>query len=884
VLAASRSFCRRRTVAAAVTADAVARRQFKPMVAPVRVALLLLLVICWAGCPTGRAQIEYQHSGGGLTSVVQASIIDQLPPVTPPTTGVRSGELMRTVRLSGSYQADAPLILPSYTRLVLDGSIDALPYKLGWTNESAGPANQTASMVSVKDAQMVSVEGGTWSCASWNSSAAQGNTTTVTAIYFDSTSFSFIRNLKISSCGGYSGGNNSGTFSIGRKYYTSGNIRVSGGSSNVISNVESSFSQSRGIWVQTSKLVVTGGSYHHNNADGIDLDSGSSHCTIHNISAFMNGRMGVFMEFNSAYNAIIGNALYANHFDGVSPGSDTADSPLIMYNVLLANVLGPSAYPAGCPVADRPCPSYCPVNDSCVTSVGLPCGTCHYIDSKGYQGYGFGTSFSSGTIAVLNDLGGSTSGATNGRVQEALIALNSNGTIDCSGMVKDAPNASSSAFSFNPDANSVSISGARAEFSHRGGGLTSVVQASIIDQLPPVTPPTTGVRSGELMRTVRLSGSYQADAPLILPSYTRLVLDGSISALPYKLSWTPGSAGIANMTAAMVSEKDAQMVSVEGGRWSCANWNSSAAQGNTSDVTAVYFENTSFSFIRNLNVSSCGMYSGGPAVYNYSLKKLIGNDSATIGIGKQAYSCGNIHIHAGHSNVIENVHSSYSWMRGLWAQTTKLIVSGGSYHHNLADGIDMDSSTSHSTIHNTAAYMNGRMGIFMEFTASYNTIVGNALYANYADGITTGSIMSNAECAAAKKKSPTYNVLIANQFGLSKYPAGCPRSERPCPSYCPVPRSTCHDTDGENYGLGPQIGFSLECSSGSIAVLNDLGGSVSGANLGAFGSGHVEDALIALNFNGTIDARDMAKRDPDVGHSSAFSFNPDANQTTRGHR
>jgi hypothetical protein len=59
---------------------------------------------------------------------------------------------MRTVRLSGSYQADAPLILPSYTRLVLDGSIDALPYKLGWTNESAGPANQTASMVSVKDA------------------------------------------------------------------------------------------------------------------------------------------------------------------------------------------------------------------------------------------------------------------------------------------------------------------------------------------------------------------------------------------------------------------------------------------------------------------------------------------------------------------------------------------------------------------------------------------------------------------------------------------------------------------------------------------------------------------------------------------------------------
>ena len=53
---------------------------------------------------------------------------------------------------------------------------------------------------------------------------------------------------------------------------TSGNIRVSGGQSNVIENVESSHSSNRGIWAQTQKLVVAGGSYHHNDADGIDLD------------------------------------------------------------------------------------------------------------------------------------------------------------------------------------------------------------------------------------------------------------------------------------------------------------------------------------------------------------------------------------------------------------------------------------------------------------------------------------------------------------------------------------------------------------------------------------------------------------------------------------
>jgi hypothetical protein len=52
----------------------------------------------------------------------------------------------------------------------------------------------------------------------------------------------------------------------------------------VIENVESSYSPNRGIWAQTNKLVVSGGSYHHNNADGIDLDSSSSHCTIHNVT------------------------------------------------------------------------------------------------------------------------------------------------------------------------------------------------------------------------------------------------------------------------------------------------------------------------------------------------------------------------------------------------------------------------------------------------------------------------------------------------------------------------------------------------------------------------------------------------------------------------
>ena len=55
-------------------------------------------------------------------------------------------------------------------------------------------------------------------------------------------------------------------------------------------------------------------------------------------------------------------------------------------------------------------------------------------------------------------------------------------------------------------------------------------------------------------------------------------------------------------------------------QWTCKNWNSSAAHGNTTTVTAIYFEDTSFSFIRNLKITACGMYSGGERDRSFSLR------------------------------------------------------------------------------------------------------------------------------------------------------------------------------------------------------------------------------------------------------------------------
>ena len=75
------------------------------------------------------------------------------------------------------------------------------------------------------------------------------------------------------------------------------------------------------------------------------------------------------MEFSASYNTVVGNHFYSNHFNGVGTGSLPASQT---YNVILANVLGPSDYPAGCPEDKRPCPSFCPVNDTCQEVVGLP--------------------------------------------------------------------------------------------------------------------------------------------------------------------------------------------------------------------------------------------------------------------------------------------------------------------------------------------------------------------------------------------------------------------------------------------------------------------------------------------------------------------------------
>ena len=61
---------------------------------------------------------------------------------------------------------------------------------------------------------------------------------------------------------------------------------------------------------------------------------------------------------------------------------------------------------------------------------------------------------------------------------------------------------------------------------------------------------------------------------------------------------------------------------------------------------------------------------------------LLGSSLFTTALCCTDYKTGNVRVVDGGSNVIENVDSGYSMSRGLWAQTTQLVVSGGAFHHN----------------------------------------------------------------------------------------------------------------------------------------------------------------------------------------------------------
>lgn len=263
---------------------------------------------------------------------------------------------------------------------------------------------------------------------------------------------------------------------------------------------------------------------------------------------------------------------------------------------------------------------------------------------------------------------------------------------------------------------------------HSGGGLTSTVMRDIIGKLPALPAPALSpviTNGSAFMRTVHLDGAYKADAALVLPSFTRLVLAPGSTVTPTLALGAGPEFPRGNFATALVVAAGKRMVAVEGGSWNCNGWTSSNASSgtNTSTLSGIWFYNVTAGWIRDLTIRGCG-------------------NPAPAG-PKPGYVTGNIWVsNGGYGNTVSHVESSHSYNRGIWAETHKLLVLHSSFHHNAADGIDFDAHTSQSYAYNNTCYNNSRHGIFMEEGASSNTIIGNTCHSNAACAVCQGSAVS----------------------------------------------------------------------------------------------------------------------------------------------
>ena len=130
-----------------------------------------------------------------------ASVLSKLPPLHPSGPIYNATQLVRTVKLSGHYQADVVLPLPSYTRLVLDGTLTATA-SLNAGEETNIEGYLGTGMVFATGA-MIGVEGGVFNCSGWDPSTSlpHNGTTTLAGILFNDVTGGWITGAEVANCG-----------------------------------------------------------------------------------------------------------------------------------------------------------------------------------------------------------------------------------------------------------------------------------------------------------------------------------------------------------------------------------------------------------------------------------------------------------------------------------------------------------------------------------------------------------------------------------------------------------------------------------------------------------------------------------------------------------
>jgi parallel beta-helix repeat protein len=258
-------------------------------------------------------------------SSIQRLLLKRLAPVGQLPGLDANASTMRYLTLNGDYLADVPLSLPSRLHFRLNGNVHG-----NLTASNQGPTGckygykyfGRCALVLVEGQSFVSISGGNYTCDDGN---------TAFAISCEHCTNLLVQNLTASGCG-------------------QGNIHYfAAGPAIEIRNVESSNSN-RGVWSQTpsQKVLITDSFFHHNSADGVDLDSMSLNVMVRNNRMENNHRCGIFVEEGASNNILIDNHFFNNTYGigfytnlgGKDPGKYPTKDNWVVGNTFVQNAGG----------------------------------------------------------------------------------------------------------------------------------------------------------------------------------------------------------------------------------------------------------------------------------------------------------------------------------------------------------------------------------------------------------------------------------------------------------------------------------------------------------------------------------------------------------------
>jgi parallel beta-helix repeat protein len=198
---------------------------------------------------------------------------------------------MRHLTLTGNYVADVPLELPSRIHFRLNGNVTgSLTKETQGNNSHACPYGfqyyGRCALVKIRGS-FVSVTGGNYT--------SMGGT--AFGISCEGCSNVLIQNLTASGA-------------------SQGNIHFFGAGPAIEIRYVEAYNSNRGVWSQTpsQKVLITHCWFHHNGADGIDLDSMSKNVMVRHNRLENNHRCGVFVEEGASNNIIVDNIFFNNTF------------------------------------------------------------------------------------------------------------------------------------------------------------------------------------------------------------------------------------------------------------------------------------------------------------------------------------------------------------------------------------------------------------------------------------------------------------------------------------------------------------------------------------------------------------------------------------------